>query len=150
MSIIDRTFHHQFTLTGKVTVVLLILMALVCFWQQRVLIGLLMVVLVVMTLERILHSQYVFHKGQLIIDRGRFAHRVVIPLSDVTRMEPRTTTWGLVHYILIEYGAHHVAAIQTDAEEAFLRCLERRIEELSSPKPSEGGDVELNEAGSLH
>lgn len=135
----DRTFHHQFPFYGKVTVVLLIALALVCFWQQRFIIGLLVVFLVVMTLERMLHSQYVFHKGLLIIDRGRFAHRVIIPLSDITQIKPITTTWGLVHYILIEYGAHHAATVQTDNEGAFLKYLNR----MSSASPSEGGDVEL-------
>ena len=38
-----------------------------------------------------------------------------------------TTTFGLVHYLLIGYGAQRMLAVQPENEAEFVRCLQKLV-----------------------
>lgn len=127
----DRTFHRKFTPTAKLGLVVLSVLMFYCFWVKEVLIAVLCLVLVVFAIEKVLHAEYVFHDGQLIVRKGRFRKPKVIDIVEIVRCTRMTTAFGLVSYLLIEYGQQHLEDVEPDNEQAFMKELKRRQDEIA-------------------
>ncbi|WP_262280207.1 PH domain-containing protein [Hallella absiana] len=134
----DRTFQHRFTLGAKSGIIILSLLAFYLFWTKGILAALIVVAALVAVIERVLHSCYILRGHDLIIHRGRFLHDIRVPLSDIRAIRPMTTTWGLVHYLLIEYGSGKLTSAEPNDEDSFLRCLRSRIHEAHGSDKEEG------------
>ncbi|SFG40052.1 PH domain-containing protein [Prevotella sp. KH2C16] len=126
----SRTFHHRFTLPAKCSIALFALLAFWLFWQRMPVVALVVVMVVVMMMERVLHSSYTLTADRLLIDRGRFARRREIRLSDIVRCTPMTGVFGLSHYLLIEHGAGRLTTVQPSEEAAFMQEIKKRQERL--------------------
>ncbi len=122
---IVRTFHHRFTLGAKGGIITFVVLAFYFFWVKSFILGLLLTVMAVLIMERVLHSEYVLGDGKLIIRRGRFAKPREIVLSDIKSCRPMTTTFGMVHYLLIEYGDDKLVAVEPEQEQAFVEQLRK-------------------------
>lgn len=106
------------------------------FWIKQAVFGLLVVIIIVGMLERMLHTTYTFacvkpvdrdeEMEFLLIDKGRFSRNQSIPLRDVLQCKVMYVNFGLYHYLLIEYGAHHLVAVQPEDERAFVEELTKR------------------------
>ena len=123
----DRTFQHRFTLGAKSGIIILSLLAFYLFWRKGILAALIVVVALVAVIERVLHSWYIVRDDDMFIHRGRFLHDIRVPLSSIRAIRPMTTTWGLVHYLLIEYGDGKLTSAEPHDKDSFLRCLRKRI-----------------------
>lgn len=130
----NRTFHHRFTLGSKCGVILFVLLAIYLFWVKAVIAGFLLVVLNVLMIERVLHSEYVFSDDILTISRGRFAKAKVIPLADIKSCRPITVSFGMSHYLLLEYGNGQYVSLEPEQEASFLKCLQNRMMALAMAK----------------
>lgn len=93
-------------------------------------VAIVVVMVVVLMMERVLHSSCTLTDDRLLIDRGRFARRREILLCDIVRCTPMTGIFGLSHYLLIEYGAGRLTTVQLSEEAAFMRELKKRQERL--------------------
>lgn len=123
----DRTFQHRFTLGAKSGIIILSLLAFYLFWRKGILAALIVVVALVAVIERVLHSCYIVRDHDMIIHRGRFLRDIRVPLSSIRAIRPMTTTWGLVHYLLIEYVDGKLTSAVPHDEDSFLRCLRKCI-----------------------
>lgn len=84
-----RTFHSKI---NKVTLFCCLLpstvLAVYFFWVKLPLAALLFMLLLVVLVERLIHTSYVFtDDGFLWIDKGRFSSKVKLALSDIDRVE---------------------------------------------------------------
>ena len=132
----DRTFHKRFTVTAKVGIVIFAVLAGYFFWVKTAIVGILLAIVIVGMIERILNTSYTFRRVKpidrddemeyLIVNEGRFSGNKNIPVCDIVRMERMKSFFGLDHYLLIEYGAHHIVSVQPDNEEAFKKEVEKR------------------------
>lgn len=127
-----RTFHHRFTLGAKCGLLLLGGLVIYLFWVKHIIAATLVAAFLVLMMERVLHSEYVFRDGFLLIRRGRFARPKTIPLMEITSCRPITTTFGTVHYLLIGYGRNRYAAVQPAQETAFVTHLQELIREADN------------------
>lgn len=134
----DRTFQHRFTVGAKSGIIVLALLAFYLFWSKSVVAALVVVVPLVAVIERVLHSCYVVREDDLVIHRGRFLRDLSIPLDTIRSIRPMTTTWGLVHYLLIEYGDQRLVSVEPQQEQNFVDCLRKRIAE----NKRKGGDAD--------
>lgn len=125
----DRTFHRKFTPTAKAGVAALSLLMGYCFWVKEVVVAVLCMALVVFAIEKVLHSEYVFRDNRLIIRKGRFSKEKAIPVGEIVRCTRMTTAFGLVSYLVIEYGHLHLEDVEPDNEQAFMKELRRRQDE---------------------
>lgn len=104
--------------------------SLCAFWHRsaaNALVGLVLMLAVVLMVERIIHTAYVFTgDGLLLVSRGRFSRRVVIRLAEVTSAEVVRAGLLRVRYVLVRYGGGRELALQPDNEEAFVREIMRR------------------------
>lgn len=121
-----RTFQRNFTIQAKLGLVVFLVMAGYFFWQKQILLALLMSLIVVAVTERVLHSAYTFDGPDLIINKGRFAKQRRIRVDEITRCRRMRTTFGLVHYLLLEYGAGHLETVEPAMEEEFIKELNKR------------------------
>ncbi|HEY9551518.1 MAG TPA: hypothetical protein VIQ97_04460 [Prevotella sp.] len=128
----NRVFHQRFAFSAKCAIALFSLLAAYFLWHRNALPGVLTLAVVVVMIERVVHSTYTFmHTEQgevLVIDHGRFARKVQIRLTDVVRCRKMKAMFGLYTYLLMEFGAHHVASIRPYDEAGFVEELRKRQE----------------------
>ncbi len=100
-------------------------LALYLFWVKALVAALALVVVNVLLIERTLHTQYVFRDGMLHIERGRFAKTITVAVSDIYACRPMTNTFGLAHYLLLQYGHDRIVMVQPTDETSFVAYLKR-------------------------
>ena len=123
----DRTFQHRFTIGAKSGIIILSLLAFYLFWEKGIIPALIVVVMLVAVIERVLHSCYIVRDHDLVIHRGRFLHDITVPLRAIRSIRSMTTTWGLVHFLLIEYGNGQLVSVEACDEHSFLGYLRKHI-----------------------
>lgn len=89
MNLMIRTFHSKI---NKVTLFCCLLPATVLavyfFWVKMPLAALVFMLLVVVVIERLIHTSYIFtDDGMLWIDKGRFSKKTRIALTDIREAE---------------------------------------------------------------
>ena len=126
----DRLFHQRFTLASKCGITILTLLAGYLLWMRsaaNALLGFVVVIILVVIIERVIHTVYIFTSaGNLVIDHGRFARKITIPVNEIIKSTVVNTPMRLSHYILLEYGAEHFVLVQPENYEAFVEELRRR------------------------
>lgn len=131
----NRSFHYRASWLNYTCIVVVAGAAIYSLWHRsavNALVGFLLMGVVVLMIERIIHTVYVLTSdGRLIISRGRFSRSLSVPVNEIIRM--RVVRPGLlgVRYILIEYGAGHETTVQPVNEEAFMREVRDRQERIS-------------------
>lgn len=121
-----RTFQRNFTLQAKAGLTVFLLLALYLFWHRYAVAGGVTALLVVLLMEQVLHSCYVFDGDLLVIHRGRFRKDRVLHVNEITRCTPMRTTFGVVHYLLLQYGADHLIDVEPAQEQEFMKELRKR------------------------
>lgn len=128
----NRTFHYRVSLVNYLAVFIVAAAALFFFWNRSIanaVVGFLLLMAVLMMVERIIHTMYVFTAdGMLVIDRGRFSHSIAIPVSDIIKVGIVRPALLPVRFVTIEYGAGRVVTVQPVNEEAFVDEIKRRQE----------------------
>lgn len=119
----DRTFPQRVTLAGLSGILLLTAGAFCMFWFGHPLLGLLVVLLVVVAMERHLHSSCIFRGDSLVISRGRFLRSTTLPISSIKGCFRMKGAFGLGHFLMIEYGNNRMMAVEPRDEKGFLRVL---------------------------
>ena len=123
-----RSFHHRTTVGAVCGILLFLLLALYAFWIKNAVVGLIMAFLLIVLVERTLHSEYVISDGKLIINNGKLSRSKVIDLAEIHDCKPMTAVFGLVRYLLLTYGAsNRVVSVQPQNEAAFVATLQREM-----------------------
>jgi hypothetical protein len=125
----NRLFHSRITWHAFLGTFITGFAALFLFWQRQgmsVLLGVVAVALTVVQVERIIHTTYTLTKdGWLVIYRGRFSRTRRIRVGDIWRMQKCSRFFGLIDYVLLEYGHHHYVVVMPENEGAFLWEVEK-------------------------
>lgn len=134
-----RIFHQRFTLAAKCAISIFLLLSFYMLWVKMALAGAIVVMVVLLIIERVAHTTYVFstdERGEwLTINKGRFARRQVIAVNEIVKCTRMKTSFGLSHYLLLEYGAGKLASVQPKSDEDFmdeLRKRQRSVEDQAS------------------
>ena len=132
----DRIFHAR--VHFLMYVFLGVLTAGVClsFVYRMGLCAALTLLLLVVVVERIIHTAYtITADGRLVVSRGRFSRPRVIALRDVVRVERcrrmRVGGHSLFAYLLVTYGAEKTVAVMPIREDDFVETLTRRRREIA-------------------
>ncbi len=112
-------------------IALIAALAIYFLWNRMPIGGVVMLLLLVGTIERVIHTTYtITTDGQLIVSYGRFQRPVVIAVRQVQRVEKlRGLHLGrhcLVEYLLICYGEEKHVAVMPVKEDEFLETLHKR------------------------
>ena len=127
----NRIFHHKITPVAKCAVASFTLFSLWCFWHLQAFSGFVTAVLVVLMVERVLHTTYTFMQDDtgnevLCIERGRLSRRRIIRIADIVQITPLQTAFGASQYLLVKYGPNRLISLQPDDTKAFLAELKTR------------------------
>lgn len=89
-------------------------------------VGMLLVIIIVLMLERLLHTEYVFEGRQLIIRKGRFHQQTTVEVDDIVETRIVKHRFMPVRYILIEDVRGKMFGVQPVNEEGFIKEVEKR------------------------
>ena len=95
----NRTFQHRVTIVGVAVPIIMAVMALYFLLRRtaiHLIIGFGLVAVIIMMLERLLHTNYQFEGDLLTISRGRFMKKEQVPVKDITRISTIRRQWLLI------------------------------------------------------
>lgn len=131
---INRTFHYRVSFLNYAAIIVVAVAALCAFWHKsavNAVVGLALMIVVVLMVERIVHTAYTLTAdGRLRVSKGRFSLRVEIRLADIVSVETVHGRLLPVRYVLVRYGAGHELAVQPASEEAFIEEIRKRQKAL--------------------
>lgn len=126
----DRTFHQRFSPASACGILAFALLALYLFWVKNALAGCCLAAVVLVMIERIIHTTYVFsHNGNeemLVINKGRFSKTKHIRINDIVKCHKMSTGFGLSQYILLQCGHKTLVSVQPDNADAFIAEIKKR------------------------
>lgn len=116
-----RTFHSRFTMSAKLTIILLGVASFLLMWRMSIA-ALPVMIMLVISIERVIHTEYAFtEKGTLVISRGRFSRRTTINLDKVNDIRQMQNLWG--RWLVIECNDGSHTAVQPRNEGEFIRMI---------------------------
>lgn len=131
----NKVFHEKFSSEKVVLLVLQLLLLFFLGWQKNIL-AIPILLLVLVSLERLLHSTYtITGQGTLIIDKGRFGKCITLNLPDIHHVE-------YDHYLFhigIKFGSYVLLVlkdgkqigIRPEREQEFITYLENKQTQLA-------------------
>ena len=126
----DRTFHQRLSPATSCGILAFGLLALYMFWIKSVLAGCLLATVVIVIIERIVHTTYVFsndgEEEMLYIDNGRFSKTRQIRVNDIVLCRKMSTGFGLSQYVLLQCGHKRLVSVQPDNADAFIAEVKKR------------------------
>ena len=126
----DRTFHQRLSPASVCGILAFALLALYMFWTKSPLAGCLLTAVVVLMIERVVHTTYVFRRNDdeemLYIDNGRFSKTRRIRVNDIVSCRKMSTGFGLSRYVLLQCGHKQLVSVQPDNADAFIEEIRKR------------------------
>lgn len=123
-----RTFQGRVT-PGVVVVFILILSITFYFGWQKSMLALPLLLLVILQLERILHTCFIVSsQGILIISKGRFSKDKLILLQDIERIEKGSSFYtkiGVFSYLNIILKNGKELSVWPSDEKGFLEAVKK-------------------------
>ena len=127
----DRTFHQRLSPASVCGILAFALLALYMFWTKSALAGCLLAAVVVLMIERVVHTTYVFRRNDgeeemLYIDNGRFSKTKRIRVNDIVSCRKMSTGFGFSRYVLLQCGHKQLVSVQPDNADAFIEEIRKR------------------------
>lgn len=123
----NRIFHYKVSFSDVCAVLLLAALTFYFFWIRSVAVALPVAAVWILVIERILHTQYTFTPGSLIVYSGRFSQRRTVDYALITRYKEMSNCFGLVRYILIEYGSGKTQSVKPQNMASFMAEMNKRM-----------------------
>lgn len=126
----NRTFHYRVSFLNYAAIVVVAACALFALWHRsagNAVLGVVLMAAVVLMVERIIHTSYVFtDDGMLVVCKGRFSRTRAIRVGDIVSAEIVRAGLLPVRYVLVRYGAGREVSLQPVNDEAFISEIRRR------------------------
>ena len=127
----DRTFQQRVSPASACGILAFALLALYMFWTKSALVGCLLAAVVVLMIERVVHTTYVFRRNDgeeemLYIDNGRFSKTRQIRVNDIVSCRKMSTGFGLSQYVLLQCGHKRLVSVQPDNADTFIDEIRKR------------------------
>lgn len=126
----NRTFHYKASFLNYAVIIVTAVCALFVLWDRsaaNAVVGVALMIAVVLMVERIIHTSYIFtDDGLLVVSKGRFSHVLSVRVSDIVSAEIVCAGVLPVKYVLLKYGAGHEISLQPVNGEAFISEIRRR------------------------
>ena len=120
----NRTFHHNVSLHGIATIVLLAVAALWCFLVRSGItpaLGSVCLLLCAAGVDSVVHTTYTFTAdGNLVIVRGRLGKSTTISVNEIIAARAVRGTLFTARHIVIEYGCGKITNPQPQQTKEFI------------------------------
>ena len=133
----DRIFHARIAFYQYLLLIVFAATAFIFLWFKYSLAAILLVFLLIFIIEKIIHTTYTVTKdNKLVVYRGRFARKIIIPLADVTALRRGNSMkfgrFSVTSYILVEYGENRFVSVMPIKEDEFVKLIDKRLNPISS------------------
>lgn len=122
-----RTYRVRVQFSNWMLIAVLSALTIYLIWEGNGLLiaGALLLLLVI--IERTIHTEYQLSKESLTVNYGKLSKRQIIPMNSIKRIERirriRIGKKALITYLLIVYGEDKTVAVMPKDEEAFIKQL---------------------------
>ncbi|WP_321334047.1 PH domain-containing protein [uncultured Bacteroides sp.] len=128
----NHIFHARITWYQYVYFVLLTAITVFLVWQKNALPALLFALLLVVLIEKLIHTTYtITSEGNLILSFGRFTKKRTIAIKDILSVEKANSMkfggFSVTKYILIRHGYDKYVAVLPVKEGEFVELLKKLI-----------------------
>ncbi|EJX00538.1 membrane protein containing DUF1200 [gut metagenome] len=132
----NRVFHARIVAAQYVALGLMAFIMIWGFWYKELLIAVVFMLLLVVCIERLIHTSYTLSSdGKLVLCRGRFTRIREIDLKDIVAVEQisflKIGRWVILHYVLVKYRPDKCEVFLPVNEEEFICALKKRIQEIT-------------------
>ena len=132
----NRVFHARILPGHYLALGVFAYLLIHAFWVHSALLALLCMVVLVLVVERVVHTQYtVTADGKLQVDRGRFSKLKEIAPADILRVEqakaPLLGRLLVSHCVLVHCKDGKTLTLVPVKEEEFVRVLRKRVQEAA-------------------
>lgn len=129
----NRIFHVKITAGTYLFLILFTAIMIFAFWYMQSMVGLVMALALIVTIESVIHSTYTLTtEGKLVVYRGRFLKTINIPFAEITDVELKTSAgFGGVmtsQYVLVHYGNKKLLSLVPVKPTEFINALVNRLE----------------------
>ncbi|WP_455663645.1 PH domain-containing protein [Phocaeicola sp.] len=129
----NRIFHVKIAQGAYIFLVLCTALMVIAFWYQEAIVGMIMALLLIVNIERIIHSTYTLTAdGKVVVYYGRFYKGKTISLTDITDVElKRSSGFGGImpsKYVLVHYENKNLLSLVPVKPEEFINALVKRLE----------------------
>lgn len=122
-----RTFQARIQLGNWVMIFLLLVLTIYFMWEKHAIFFALSILLLLVIIERSIHTEYRLTKDTLTIHNGRLSKDRTIPVKDIKRVERlkkfRVGKKALITYLVIVYGDNKTVGIIPQSEDDFIKQL---------------------------
>jgi len=122
-----RTYHARVQVGNWVLIGILTALTIYLIWEGNGLLIAGAILLLLVIIERSVHSEYVVDGENLTVERGKLSKRLVIPMDSIRRIEKirkiRIGREALISYLVIVYGDERSVAVMPKDEEGFVRHI---------------------------
>ena len=124
----NRIFHARVPWYTIVFLFLLAGITIWAYWEHLGVVALVSLLWMVILIERTIHTTYtITTDGKLLVHRGRFTKDIIIPLTDIQKIERiRSANLGffcLKSYLLLHYGDDHTISLIPSKEEEMIMYI---------------------------
>ena len=124
----NRIFHVKIAGGTYLFLILLTAVMVFAFWCMKAMIGLVVALGLIITIERIIHSTYTLTAdGKLVVYYGRFYKGKTIPLTDITDVELKRSS-GFGGIMPSKYVKKNLLSLVPVKPEEFINALVKRLE----------------------
>lgn len=129
----NRIFHVKITTGTYLFLILFTAIMVFAFWYMQSIVGLVMAIALIVTIESVIHSTYTLTtEGKLVVYRGRFLKTITIPFADITDLELKQSSGfgGMMtsQYVLVHYSDKKLLSLVPVKPEEFINAIVRRLE----------------------
>ena len=122
-----RTYRARVQVGNWMLIAILSALTLYLIWEGNGLLIALSLLLLLLVIERTIHTEYTLNKESLTVYNGKLSKRQVIPMDSIKRIERirriRIGKNALITYLLIVYGEDRTVAVMPKEEEAFIKQI---------------------------
>lgn len=119
----NRIFHARITWSDILFVLIAAGVTFWAFWIKQVLVAVFFLLMLVVVIERLIHTTFTLTANSLVLSYGRFNKGKTIFYNEITKVEPFKGL--LIHGVVVHYGEKRFVALRPQKEEEFIREVEK-------------------------
>lgn len=129
----NRIFHARIATGQYLFLLIATVVTIHQMWVKHVLIALLFMLLLIVVIERLIHTTYtITSDGRLVLHYGRFSRSKEIALKDITDVRRasgmRVGGFAVMRHVLVSYGDKGKCVMLLPVkEDEFIKMLQRRF-----------------------
>lgn len=122
-----RTYRARLQTGNWILIILMSALTIYLIWEGNGLLIAASLVFLLIIIERSVHTEYKLSQTELIIDNGKLSKTIIIPISDIKRIERirklRIGHKAIINYLIIVYGDEKTISVIPQHEEDFINQI---------------------------